>query len=585
MSARLLSEEPTHYVMHDGTASFRVPKNGLSEGMHQRIRSMGEPQKMAEGGPISIEPGGGPALFQQGRPELPVSAFSFGAPSQQGPTEIPGVSGRGYGPDSIPIALPGAPQAAGDRRMSDLPLSAFSLAPPPGPAPLPQATRDRAVLVGPAQVGGPIPEIPGLRPKQATARPPTPGQNGAPAGMRPLGGAPKAPGMGGQAEMEAGQKESMASAEGVFEAEKSAARAKAEGLAEMGKVLERTQAERAQAQEMAKQQTSAAMQRVQAVQDEMNRIDTSVDPGRFWASRSTGDKILGTIGLVLGALGAGNDGVNRAAGILSQSIDRDLDAQKAEHELRLRKGAASVEGAKGFYAMARDAAGDELAASDLARSMALESAANKISQLEASTAEPGAKARLQAMRGQILQQSGENKAKAQQLLFENKLKTSSEARGWAELGIQQQSAAAKAAAGPKTPEAEQKLLAEVEEREQNIQRNSKELQALIKQYGTTEKLKPGIEERMNQLRSALIVDSAKLKDPGGVVREPDELREGKAMGFEPGTIPKTPLGAFTKLIGYDDDVALESLKSFAAGAAERKAEAFRARGLTPKGAK
>lgn len=151
------------------------------------------------------------------------------------------------------------------------------------------------------------------------------------------------------------------------------------------------------------QRVADAQTRYQQAVDEMSRVDTSVDPGRFWASRTTGDKVIGIMGLVLGALGAGPDGINRAAVMLNDAVNRDLDAQKAEHELRLKKGGAKLNAAQNFYAMARDIAGDELAATDLAHAAALQAVVAKGKSLMAQTKDAEAKARLAAMIASIEQ--------------------------------------------------------------------------------------------------------------------------------------------------------------------------------------
>lgn len=166
-------------------------------------------------------------------------------------------------------------------------------------------------------------------------------------------------------------------------------------------VVARTQAKVAQAQT-----------RYQQAVDEMSRIDTGVDPGRFWASRSTGDKVIGVLGLVLGALGAGPDGINRAANMLNDAVNRDLEAQKSEHELRLKKGGAKVGAAQNFYAMARDMAGDEVAAMDLAHAAALQNVAAKGKALMAQTQDAQAKARLAAVIASIEQGAAQRSAAA-----------------------------------------------------------------------------------------------------------------------------------------------------------------------------
>jgi hypothetical protein len=151
------------------------------------------------------------------------------------------------------------------------------------------------------------------------------------------------------------------------------------------------------------QKVEQAQTRYQQAVDEMSRVDTSVDPGRFWASRTTGDKVIGIMGLVLGALGAGPDGVNRAAVMLNDAVNRDLEAQKSEHELRLKKGGAKLNASQNFYAMAREMAGDEVAASDLAHAAALQAVVAKGKALMAQTKDAEAKARLAALVASIEQ--------------------------------------------------------------------------------------------------------------------------------------------------------------------------------------
>ena len=75
----------------------------------------------------------------------------------------------------------------------------------------------------------------------------------------------------------------------------------------------------------------ADMAAIQRQQDALANINTTVDPNRYFASMSTGGKIATALGLVLGGIGAGNDGVNRAVGVIDNAINRDVEAQKATH--------------------------------------------------------------------------------------------------------------------------------------------------------------------------------------------------------------------------------------------------------------
>lgn len=54
-----------------------------------------------------------------------------------------------------------------------------------------------------------------------------------------------------------------------------------------------------------------------------------IDPNRVWNNMSTGNKILATIGIILGGAGGGASGRNMALDVLDGAIDRDIKAQQA----------------------------------------------------------------------------------------------------------------------------------------------------------------------------------------------------------------------------------------------------------------
>jgi hypothetical protein len=54
-----------------------------------------------------------------------------------------------------------------------------------------------------------------------------------------------------------------------------------------------------------------------------------IDPGRYWSSMDTGNKVQAALALALGGIGAGlSGGPNHALGIINKAIDADIDAQK-----------------------------------------------------------------------------------------------------------------------------------------------------------------------------------------------------------------------------------------------------------------
>ncbi len=170
--------------------------------------------------------------------------------------------------------------------------------------------------------------------------------------------------------------------------------------------------------------SEAMMADIQKRSDEMRNIDTTVDPGRFWATRSTGQKISGIIGMALGALGTGPDGVNRAAMMLNQAIDRDIDAQKSEHDLRLRKGQASVNAATSAYGLHRQAIQDDVAARAAAKATLDDLSIAKVKQITAAAGGPMAQANGNELIARLEADKATNHQKIAQQTFDNSVKGS-----------------------------------------------------------------------------------------------------------------------------------------------------------------
>ena len=384
---------------------------------------------------------------------------------------------------------------------------------------------------------------------------------GAPA--RPAGASVRAPGDAGAADAARATSEAEAAAAAVADVEKQRARADVEAAAAKANAIEAAQLERRDVEARAKQRTDDAMASFQRAQQEAMRVDTTVDPGHFWASRSTGDKVMGILGLVLGSVGAGTDGVNRAAVMLNNAIDRDIEAQKAQVAANTAKANAKVQSAQTLFSMARQAAGDDLAAADLAKASALELAAARGEKLMASTNEPAAKAKLQQVTASLHAAAAERKTAAGQRIFDNSIKAghlNNESR---------EVMAREAAAGMKGADKDTvKTVQEVEERSRGLEQKGQELIKLIEQYGTQEKMTPGIEARMNQAINSMVVDAAKLADKDGVVRDADEQREKRSIGFEPGFFQRK-------------EAALAAIKSYIANGKARRDNALAVRGLRP----
>lgn len=100
---------------------------------------------------------------------------------------------------------------------------------------------------------------------------------------------------------------------------------------------------------------------VKSAQDRMASIQ-KIDPNRWWDSKSTGNKILGGIGLALGAFGAGiNHGQNTALTMMQEGVNKDVEAQKENNDAEWKKVTHGTELAKDERAKAQwlDARGRE----------------------------------------------------------------------------------------------------------------------------------------------------------------------------------------------------------------------------------
>ena len=190
-----------------------------------------------------------------------------------------------------------------------------------------------------------VPAAPGATPSPTAAPPPAP----APAQPSPavVPGAPPSGG-GGTAQFDKDTKAATDAAKATGEAE---GKAKA--------AVGNAQAEQAKAQVDAGQHVQAAgdaayQQEMGRYQDVMDAISNTgkaaaqYDPNRWWKSRTEGQKVLGVIGLALGAVAEGLGGKNAAADMIAAQIARDNDAQKFRIE-QLGHTAKAKEGLLGHF--------------------------------------------------------------------------------------------------------------------------------------------------------------------------------------------------------------------------------------------
>ena len=94
-------------------------------------------------------------------------------------------------------------------------------------------------------------------------------------------------------------------------------------------------------EEAQKKKIQSLAERQKKLQDQIIEEDNelkSIDPDRFWNDKSTGQKVMATIGLILGGIGSGLTGQpNAALQVLQNQIDKDIESQKLNAEQALAK--------------------------------------------------------------------------------------------------------------------------------------------------------------------------------------------------------------------------------------------------------
>lgn len=100
------------------------------------------------------------------------------------------------------------------------------------------------------------------------------------------------------------------------------------------------------------------------------------DPQRFWNSKSTFQKVLMSIALVLG--GANNKGINPAMSTLNGFIDKDIEAQRNEYNAKKN----SFDAKRSLYGITMEQYKDPEAALAASKVILLDQSARKIEQLK-----------------------------------------------------------------------------------------------------------------------------------------------------------------------------------------------------------
>ncbi len=163
------------------------------------------------------------------------------------------------------------------------------------------------------------------------------------------------------------------------------------------------QENRANARQDAAQYSTAA--RADELRQRQNDFDDSVqalskmsvDPDRFWASRSTAQKIAGFLSVSLGGFFVGRTGRNPGLEMMNQAIDRDIDAQKFAFQVQ-RDASQQKQTA---FGMAMQKYQNVDAASAMARAAAIDSIQAQLAQAAALQKGTDAENRATAMIAQL----------------------------------------------------------------------------------------------------------------------------------------------------------------------------------------
>lgn len=292
-------------------------------------------------------------------------------------------------------------------------------------------------------------------------------------------------------------------------AEQSAAVLKAQGDS-----MRQGEMERKQQADNARAQSQEQLSRYEQAVSELKNVSTTVDPNRAWTNKSIPQKIMGIIGLALGAFGAGKDGINKAAVMMQEAAARDVEAQKAELQAKMQKGQQAVAGAQGAYAMARNIFQDEATATAAAKAAQLELVNLKLQEIAAGASSPQAKA-------QAERTAAENK-----LVIDN-LKNQVGGQTFDRNLHRQVANAQMAAKGAGSGEVAN-ALTNSRQKATHIANNAEKLIGLIDKVGTNEIA--GTESGdMDLLSTALATDLAAMQDPKTGVRDAEMEKWSKVI--------------------------------------------------------
>ena len=135
-----------------------------------------------------------------------------------------------------------------------------------------------------------------------------------------------------------------------------------------------------------------------------------VDPERYWANKTTGDKVMAGIGLFFGAFGQGG---NKAVSVISDAIDRDINAQKSD--IQTAKDVYTAR--QGIYSDMFATYKDRRVAEEASRAAYLENAQLEVKRIAAKYAGPETQAKAQMLLGELEQKKQAARAEFAKLVM------------------------------------------------------------------------------------------------------------------------------------------------------------------------
>lgn len=390
MTWKVHSEEKDHFVIHGSSGPFRIGKQNLSDGGLVRMRaSLGKKKASAQ----ADEPVKG---YANGTPDGPVENADFPSKETANPA-VPLYETEGSAPRPAPTPAPAAnpppettvepstgaittslPPDEGSRQWGRI----FSTENPAHEAFLREQQAQKpaepppdSLAVRPGEPGGPPmpPQASSQQTSQGFSMPSMPPTTDL---SRVAQDSAEAQRRGGVAAdtLQKAESQQAAAMTGLYQ----------EHIANVKALNDKTTAE---------------LQSIQARNDKMlsdlQDPKSDIKPEHFWAEKSTFQKVVAGLGMVLSGIGSGLTGQpNMAAAFIQKAIERDIEAQKAN----LGKKESALSYGMKLY-------GNHVMAADYARSMLTNTLAAQVGMEGARSGDLRARAQAEMTKSQLAQQA------------------------------------------------------------------------------------------------------------------------------------------------------------------------------------